>query len=243
MLNKTMKKFITAAIFTLAITLIMSVVNTNEASAYHWSGTLKEGSSGADVKELQIRVAGWTADSPTQTYVGIDGDFGPATKAAVKRFQRHYGLAVDGIVGPATQQKLNDLERSNGTKHFTYNEFHSKDGSGFSGGKVSAATVKENVRRTMYKLEAVRAKIGNKAIVINSGYRSVSHNNSIPNAATNSMHMYGVAADIKAPGVGLTTLRNATRSSGFSGSYNGGSYIHVDSRIEYGYGANYWYWK
>lgn len=237
------KRTITVGIFTLLITFAMSVISTNEAHAYNWSGTLKEGSSGAAVKELQIRVAGWAANSPTKTYVDVDGQFGPATKAAVKRFQRHYGLAVDGIVGPATQNKLNSLERSNGTKHFTYSEFHSKDGSGFSGGKVNTATVKENARRTMYKLEAVRAKVGNKPIIINSGFRSVSHNNSIPGAASNSMHMYGVAADIKAPGVNLTTLRNATRSSGFSGSYNGGTYIHIDSRIEYPYGSQYWYWK
>lgn len=237
-----LKKSITIAGFTLLMTLVMSVISTNEAYAYNWSGTLKEGSSGSDVRELQIRVAGWAADSPTQTYIAVDGQFGPATKAAVKRFQRAYGLTVDGIVGPATQAKLNELERSNGTKHFNYSEFHSKDGSAFSGGKVGATTVRENVRRMMYKLEAVRVKIGNKPIIINSGFRSVTHNSRV-GGASNSMHMYGVAGDIRAPGVSLTTLRNATRSSGFSGSYNGGSYIHMDSRIEYPYGSQYWYWN
>src|SRR5699024_3680533 len=139
-------------------------------------------------------------------------------------------------------QKLNALESSNGTKHFKYSEFYSKDGSRFNGGKVSAATVKENVRRNMYKLEAVRAKIGDKPININSGFRSVAHNNSIPGAAKNSMHMYGVAADIQVAGLSSTTLRNATRSSGFSGSYNDGNYVHADSRIEHAYGSQYWYW-
>lgn len=95
----------------------------------------------------------------------------------------------------------------------------------------------------MYKLEAVRVKIGNRPIIINSGFRSISHNNSIPGSSSNSQHTYGIAADIRASGVSLTTLRNAARSSGFSGVYNGSSYTHVDSRIEYPYGAQYWYWN
>jgi peptidoglycan hydrolase-like protein with peptidoglycan-binding domain len=38
--------------------------------------------------------------------VGADGVFGPATAAAVRRFQRAHGLVADGVVGPATWAAL-----------------------------------------------------------------------------------------------------------------------------------------
>ena len=55
---------------------------------------------GADVRELQkaLRNRGAT--------LSIDGIFGPSTDAAVKAFQRKFGLVIDGIVGPATRAAL-----------------------------------------------------------------------------------------------------------------------------------------
>jgi len=52
---------------------------------------LKLGSQGKEVKELQEFLE-----------IGADGDFGPKTEAAVKKWQLANGLIADGIVGPKT---------------------------------------------------------------------------------------------------------------------------------------------
>jgi peptidoglycan hydrolase-like protein with peptidoglycan-binding domain len=44
--------------------------------------------------------------------LSVDGDFGPATLAAVKSYQSSHGLAVDGIVGPNTKASLDSASSS-----------------------------------------------------------------------------------------------------------------------------------
>jgi len=39
-------------------------------------------------------------------HVSVDGQFGPETEAAVRRFQEEHGLTVDGVVGPETWAAL-----------------------------------------------------------------------------------------------------------------------------------------
>jgi len=62
---------------------------------------LKQGSSGADVKNLQQRLKDLGFDPN-----GVDGFFGPGTRAAVVAFQLSKGLQGDGIAGPATLSAL-----------------------------------------------------------------------------------------------------------------------------------------
>ncbi|MFJ6215701.1 D-Ala-D-Ala carboxypeptidase family metallohydrolase [Streptomyces sp. NPDC092296] len=223
---------------------VLNVGLAGRASAYGWSRTLQQGASGSDVTELQIRVAGWAAAGAQQTYVAVDGAFGAGTAAAVKRFQSAYGLASDGIAGPQTQQVLNGLEAADGsTTHFGWNEFTSHDGAGFTGGKVGSAQVKENVRRLMYKLEALRKKAGDRPATINSGFRSTSYNAQV-GGASNSMHTYGVAADVAVSGLSTLSVYRIAETCGFSGleTYTV-SWQHVDSRIEYPYGSQSWWWE
>jgi hypothetical protein len=65
------------------------------------TSTLKPGDTGAQVKRLQRTLAhlGYAPGS-------VDGDYGPSTVAAVKRFQQASKLTADGIVGPATLRAL-----------------------------------------------------------------------------------------------------------------------------------------
>ena len=64
------------------------------------SGTLRLGSKGAGVRDVQalLNAAGFM--------VHVDGDFGPDTKKMVEAFQKKNALTVDGIVGPRTQEML-----------------------------------------------------------------------------------------------------------------------------------------
>src|ERR1700743_221501 len=56
----------------------------------------QQGSTGENVKSVQYLVT-------AQGYAaGVDGVFGPQTKAAVQAFQSAHGLTADGIVGAQT---------------------------------------------------------------------------------------------------------------------------------------------
>jgi len=62
---------------------------------------LQQGSSGSDVTALQTRL-GVLGFDPN----GVDGNFGPGTKAALIAFQQSKGLTADGKAGPATMAAL-----------------------------------------------------------------------------------------------------------------------------------------
>ena len=64
---------------------------------------LRNGSEGADVRELQSMLIQLGYDCGRW---GADGDFGDATEMAVEKFQRDWGLDVDGEYGPKTHDML-----------------------------------------------------------------------------------------------------------------------------------------
>ncbi|MFE0702046.1 D-Ala-D-Ala carboxypeptidase family metallohydrolase [Streptomyces sp. NPDC058872] len=211
---------------------VMATAGTARAdSCYTWSRTLAQGASGADVKTLQIRVAGYPGYGAV---LDIDGSYGPATAAAVKRFQSAYGLTADGIAGPATFSKIYALQDDDCTPaHFSYAELN-RCNSTWEGGAVSAATAKANALRTMWKLEALRHALGDRSITVTSGFRSRACNDAV-GGATSSRHLYGDAADLGAGPHSLCTLARQARNHGFSGilgpGYPGhGDHTHVDHR-------------
>ena len=65
------------------------------------AAVLKQGSKGAEVKEVQRRLKLWGYYNGS-----IDGVFGKGTKAAVIAFQKKNGLTADGVVGKSTYQAL-----------------------------------------------------------------------------------------------------------------------------------------
>jgi peptidoglycan hydrolase-like protein with peptidoglycan-binding domain len=63
---------------------------------------LEQGSSGEVVRALQTVLTNGAAGQWVTTPQGIDGDFGPHTKASVQAFQAWGGVKVDGVVGDQT---------------------------------------------------------------------------------------------------------------------------------------------
>lgn len=217
---------------TLGVTSVASAPPAAADSCYTWTRTLSQGDSGSDVTELQIRIAGWAA---YKDVVSVDGVFGSETKAALQRFQSGYGLSADGVAGSSTYNKIYALQDADCTPaHFSYSEFDSCQGS-FSGGAVSSSKVQSNLKRVMWKLEALRHKLGDKPLIVASGFRSYACNG----GASNSQHLYGTAGDIVGSGVSFCQIAQAARYAGFSGLIGPGSpdgdhedHVHLDNRAE-----------
>lgn len=214
------------------------------ASAYPFQRILRRGSQGADVKALEVRVAGWYPRGD-QTRMGLNRRFGRRTKRAVEALQAHHGLVVDGIAGPATFEVLAHQEdRDGSTAHFEWGEFKQNFNSScgaqanayagtFGGGMVAPRRAKRNARRLMWRLEAVRSKGGRRPIGINSGFRSVKYNSCIGGAAL-SQHMYGTAADNRMVAVSNRKERHLAKRSQLSGigCYSSLSHNHFDLRLD-----------
>lgn len=208
---------------------------------YTWSRTLRQGMSGADVTQLQIRVAGWAG---YKVSFGIDGDFGPATKTAVANFQRAYGLGADGVAGSGTYAKIYALQDNDCTPaHFAYSEVDGGCGQGgYSGGSVSASTVKSNLLKAMWRAEALRHRTGDRALRVTSGFRSKACDQQVGGSGT-GYHTYGMAIDLVPASGGnpsFCTLAKNARYTAFNGIFGPGypghdDHVHVDIRS-----SRYW---
>ncbi len=231
-----------AMILTIATTFSVNMLTASPAAAdacYTWSRTLSSGMSGSDVTQLQKRIAGWVSYGEN---LALDGQYGPATTAAVKRFQSGYGLTADGIAGSQTFSKLYALQDDDCTPiHFSHYEMNNNCGAhNYDGGAVSAATAKENALRVMWQLEAVRHKLGDRAMVVTSGFRSYACNSSVGGSST-SNHLYGRAADLgTASGPTLCEIDKAGRYAGFEEILGPGYPGHSDHAHLANQGSQYW---
>lgn len=229
-----------AALALLIATTVLGVVGTASPAAadgcYTWSRTLSSGATGDDVRQLQIRVSGYPAYGAV---LALDGSYGPATKAAVTRFQQAYGLTADGIAGPATYSKIYALQDDDCTPiNFTYAELN-RCNTTWSGGAVSAATAKANARVTMWKLQALRHALGDRPLGVNSGFRSYSCNSAV-GGASNSRHLYGDAADLAAGTQGFCTIAKRARYHGFNQILGPGYPDHNDHVHVANPGSRFW---
>ncbi len=84
----------------LCFVIVMSF--TGIATAF---ASFERGDDGQEVIAIQKRLV-----ELNYTISNIDGDFGPETEKAVKKFQLDRGLEVDGVVGPATYKALMNKE-------------------------------------------------------------------------------------------------------------------------------------
>ncbi len=87
---------------TVATTATTDTVSSGSGFGYVFTSLLEMGSSGTAVSQLQGRL------TELGFYSGpINGNFGPATKAAVIKLQAAHGLTQAGYVGPSTRAVLN----------------------------------------------------------------------------------------------------------------------------------------
>lgn len=243
-------------VIAIGVLLLLGMV-ASSAAAYPFHGRkLKPGMSGRAVRALQVRVAGWYPTNAQKRFY-IDGAYGDQTKAAVKAFQAHYGMKRTGIAYRRVLRELNRLEDAdNSTLHFAWGEFKQHRNRAcsaqanayagtFRGGMTSAKRVRRNVKRLMWRLEAVRAKGGAHPIGINSGFRSVAYNNCIGGAGA-SQHLYGTAADNRMAKISNRTQRYLAKSSQVHGiaCYSSLTHNHFDLRIENKKAASQqsWWW-
>ncbi len=215
---------------------IMVAAPAQADGCYTWSGTLRQGSTGAGVTQLQVRVAGWVASGEV---LAIDGSFGPATTAAVRRFQAGYGLQVDGVAGPRTLAKIYELQDTDCTTiHFTFAEVApncDRGPNGFADGAVSAAAVKQNLIEAIWKAEAMRRKLGDRPLNVSSGFRDRACNAESGGSST-SRHPYGDALDfVGAPS--FCEIARMARTSGFP-QILGPGYPDHDDHAHVGSGTN-----
>jgi len=227
--------FVLAAAGLTATAVTVSAPAAHADECYTWSRTLGSGATGADVSELQVRVAGWAGYGVN---MAIDGQYGGQTTTAVRNFQSAYGLGADGVAGPGTFAKIYELQDPDCTPaHFSYAEASENCGRGLNGnGSVSLATARENLKRVMWRAEALRHRMGDHPLRVTSGFRDTACDAGVGGSG-GGQHTYGTALDLVPADSGTTfcTIAQNARYAGMGGIFGPGypghsDHTHVDIR-------------
>lgn len=143
-------------------------------------------------------------------YGEIDGQWGPKSEAAARRFQSAYGLKTDSIVGQETEEKLRSVV-GNGSgiaeepnwweeiRWFAPEEFDCKCGGRYCNGRPASMR-----REAVLLADRAREYFGRPGHVV-SGLRCERHNAACGGVA-NSQHMFGEAVDLRIEGVSAKDL-------------------------------------
>lgn len=110
-----MKKIVKFTSIALAFATVLLLVQfTVIAPSNADAASIKAGSDAAQIRVVQTKLKNWGY------YNGqVDGIYGRRTVAAVKSFQKKYGLSADGIVGPQTAKYMGITLSSSSTSSST----------------------------------------------------------------------------------------------------------------------------
>ena len=87
----------------------LSIQSDNGTPNAYPGTALREGSTGQNVRLVQFWLKIARTVYTSLSNVTVDGKFGSATAAAVRRFQSYFGLTSDGVVGRTTWNKLYEV--------------------------------------------------------------------------------------------------------------------------------------
>ncbi len=102
-------------------------------------------------------------------------------------------------------------------------------------GKGCCAETKIDEALVSY-LEQIRQHFG-KPLYIGAGYRCEAYNKTVPNAASQSKHLYGMAADVKMDGVDPLEIARYAEAIGVKGIGHYDTFVHIDTRTD----KSFWY--
>lgn len=93
------------------------------------------------------------------------------------------------------------------------------------------ARVEPNIRRTLDRMERIRALLGNRPITLTSFFRTGEENATLPNASRTSDHMNGLAVDFRVKGLTpeavMMHLHPHLKALGVDQIIRYGTHVHV----------------